>query len=198
MEWFSLAFILFLIMDPIGNVSSFLNLTKDIPRKQQRKIVVREMLIALAFMLAFNFLGEHIFNTLQISEKTLKLASGVILFLCAIKILFPTLDSPRANLPQGEPFIVPLAVPLIAGPALLATIMLFAHIEPSGSTMLIAILSAWFLSSVILFNATFFQKILGSNGLMAAERLMGMILVLLAIQRFLEGVQLFVKACKIT
>lgn len=198
MEWFTLALILFLIMDPVGNVSSFLQLTKEIPRKKQQMIVIREMLIALAFMLLFNFFGEYIFNLLQISEKTLKLASGVILFLCAIKILFPTLDSPRSNLPQGEPYIVPIAVPLIAGPALLATIMLFAHTETSATTMIIAILAAWAASSLILFNANFFQKILGTNGLTAVERLMGMVLVMLAIQRFLEGVQLFVKSCKIT
>jgi len=198
MEWFSLAVILFLIMDPMGNVSSYLSLVKGLTPKQQRLIVIREMLIALAAMLLFNSIGEYLFDILHVSEKTVRLASGVILFLCAIKILFPTLDSPRANLPQGEPFIVPLAIPLIAGPSLLATIMLFAHIEPDLSTMLYAIFAAWIASCLVLLNSNNLQKWLGTNGLIAAERLMGMVLVLLAIQRFLEGVQLVVKSCKIT
>lgn len=198
MEWFSLAVILFLIMDPFGNVSSFLSLVKDVPQKKQRLIVVREMLIALAAMLLFNTIGEHLFNILHVSETTVRLASGVILFLCAIKILFPTLDSPRANLPQGEPFIVPLAIPLVAGPSLLATIMLFAHIEPNVSTMLYAIIAAWIVACLVLLNSGNLQKWLGTNGLIATERLMGMVLVLLAIQRFLEGVQMLVKTCKLT
>lgn len=198
MEWFSLAVILFLIMDPLGNVSSYLSLTKGMNPKQQRYIVIREMLIALAAMLVFNSIGEYLFEILHVSEKTVRLASGVILFLCAIKILFPTVDSPRNNLPEGEPFIVPLAIPLVAGPSLLATIMLFAHIEPNFSTMIYAILAAWIVSCLVLLNSNNLQKWLGTNGLIATERLMGMVLVLLSIQRFLEGVQLVVKSCKIT
>lgn len=197
MEWYTIAFILFLIMDPLGNISSFLGLVKEIPRKEINKIVIREMLIALSIMLLFNFIGEYLFDLLHVSEKTVRITGAVILFLSAIKILFPTIDSPRNNLPPGEPYIVPLAVPLIASPALLAMIMLFAHIVPNISFMLMAILSAWLASSFILLNANRIQKVLGSNGLVAIERLMGMVLVLIAIQKFLEGIQLFVKSCKL-
>lgn len=197
MELISIAFILFLIMDPIGNISSFLGLVKDAPPKRQRWIALREMLIALLVIVGFNYLGEYILSILHFSEKTLRIASGVILFLAAIKILFPSIDSPRANLMQGEPSIVPLAIPLIAGPSLLATVMLFAHIEPSAFFVLQAILIAWSASLLILLSAPFLQRVLGSNGLMAAERLLGMVLVLIAIQRFLEGVQLFVKSCQL-
>jgi multiple antibiotic resistance protein len=197
MEWYTIAFILFLIMDPLGNISSFLGLVKEIPRKEVSKIVIREMLIALSIMLLFNFIGEYLFDLLHVSEKTVRITGAVILFLSAIKILFPTIDSPRNNLPPGEPYIVPLAVPLIASPALLAMIMLFAHIVPNISLMLMAILSAWLASSFLLLNANRIQKVLGANGLVAIERLMGMILVLIAIQKFLEGIQLFVKSCKL-
>jgi len=195
MTLFNLTVILFLIMDPIGNISSFLNLLKDFPKEARRKIIIREMLIALAAMLAFNILGEYIFSVLQISETALKLASGAVLFLVAIKILFPSIDSLRANLPAGEPFITPLAIPLIAGPSLLATIMLFAHLEPSQPVMLSAIFMAWLLAVIVLLAGKTLQRIIGTNGLMACERLMGMVLVMLAIQRFAEGLQQFVKLC---
>lgn len=194
MTLFNLAFMLFLIMDPIGNVSSFLSLVKEIPPKRQLWIVIREMLIALFFMLLFNEIGEYIFNILQISDPVIRLSSGLILFLVAIKILFPSVDSPRANLPQGEPFVIPLAIPLIAGPALLATIMLYAHDTDSELLMIGAIFAAWIAASIVLLASPFLKRVLGNNGLMACERLMGMILVLLAIQRFAEGVQLFIKS----
>lgn len=195
MSLFYLSLVLFLIMDPIGNISSFLSLLGDIPTEKRRKIIIREMLIALAVIVTFNFLGEFIFWVLEISETTLNLTSGAILFLVAIKILFPTVDSLRANLPPGEPFISPLAVPLIAGPSLLATVMLFAHLEPSVWVMLGAILISWLAAVAILLMGARLQKLLSNNGLIALERLMGMVLVMLAIQRFAEGLQQFVKIC---
>lgn len=191
MSLLSVALVLFLIMDPIGNLNSYLSLVKEVEPRRQRWVVLREMLIALAIMILFNYLGEFIFDVLGISEVTVRLTSGVILFLIAIKILFPAQDSPRANLPKGEPIIFPFAVPLIAGPALLATIMLYAHLEPYQSVMLGAIFLAWFASVVILYFSSTIKKVLGQNGLMACERLIGMVLVLIAVQRFFEGILLF-------
>jgi multiple antibiotic resistance protein len=183
---------LFLIMDSIGNISSYLTLMKDIPPKRQKYILFREMLIALAAMLAFNFLGEFLFDFLKVSEPAVRMASGVILFLIAIKILFPASNSLRENLPSGEPFIIPLANPLNAGPSLLATLMLYSHIETCEPMMLTAICIAWALSMVVLILAPYFQRFLGKNGLSACERLMAMVLVMISIQRFMEGVQMLV------
>jgi multiple antibiotic resistance protein len=191
MSLFNVTLALFLIMDPVGNLSSYLAMVKELNPKRQYWIICREMLIALAVMIFFNYLGEHIFTILDLSETTVRLSSGVILFLIAIKILFTASDSPRANLPKGEPFIFPLAVPLIAGPALMATIMLYAHLEPLKSIMIMAILIAWFLSILIFYFAGPIKRVLGHNGLMACERLIGMVLVLVAVQRFLEGILLF-------
>jgi multiple antibiotic resistance protein len=191
MTLFSIVLILFLIMDPVGNVGSYLQMVNDLPLKRRKWIVLREMLIALAFMILFNYIGEFIFDLLGLSETTLRLSSGFILFLVAIKILFPTHDSLRLNLPKEEPFIIPLAIPLIAGPSLLATIMLFARLEPSQLIMVGAIFIAWLAAVAVLLLAEPLQKILGKNGLVACERLMGMVLVLLAVQRFLEGIILF-------
>jgi multiple antibiotic resistance protein len=178
-------------MDPIGNISSYLSLVKELNPKRQNWIILREMLIALLVMLAFNELGEYIFIFLHLSETTVRLSSGVILFLVAIKILFTSTDNPRMNLPEGEPFIFPLAVPLFAGPSLLATIMLYAHLEAYQSIMLSAILIAWLVSIAILLFAHPIKRLLGNNGLKACERLIGMVLVLVAVQRFLEGILLF-------
>lgn len=197
MDLFSLILILFLILDPLGNIGVYLKMVHTLPPRRRNWILAREMLIVLVTMVLFNFLGEVLFSILHFSEKTLRIASGAILFLAAIKILFPTIDSPRAQVSEEEPFLVPLAIPLLAGPALLATIMLFAHITPAISTMLIAIVVAWALTYLILFLAPGLSRILGTNGLMAIERLLGMVLVLVAIQRFLEGVHLFVASCKL-
>ncbi len=191
LSFISIIMVLFIIMDPIGNIPAYLNLVKGLTPSRQRYIVCREMLIALAFMILFNYIGEFIFSILDISDITVRLSSGVILFLTALRILFPTSNGLRSNLPSGEPFITPLAVPLIAGPSLLATIMLFARLEPSQPLMLGAIFIAWLLALVVLLLAPLFKRYLGINGLTAAERLMAMILVMLSIQRFLEGIEEF-------
>lgn len=187
----SVALVLFLIMDPIGSLAYYIPLVKDISPGRRKKVVLREMLIALAVMLFFNFLGESIFELLALTETTVRISSGVILFLIAVKILFTSPDNPRANLPAGEPFIFPLAIPLIAGPALMATIMLYAHMESSPFIVIGAILLAWAFSSLIIFFADSVKSILGESGLIACERLIGMVLVILGVQRVLEGVLLF-------
>jgi multiple antibiotic resistance protein len=188
----TLTITLFLIMDSLGNISSYLTLMKDLAPARKRYVLFREMFIALGVMLFFNFLGEYIFQFLEISETSVRLATGVILFLTAIKILFPSTNSLRSNLPHGEPFITPLAIPLVAGPSLLATIMLYAHMETSISAMLAAIFIAWIGTVIVFLFASTLLRYLGKNGLMACERLTGMILVMIAIQRFAEGIQLFV------
>jgi multiple antibiotic resistance protein len=193
MSLFTISLVLFLIMDPIGNISSFLKMMKKVPQQKQTMVLLREMLIALALMLLFNFFGEVFFNLFEFSETTVKVASGVILFLIAVQILFPNLGTIRRNIPEEEPFIIPLAIPLIAGPSLLATIMLYAHMEHTGTTMLYAILLAWAASLAVLLSSRILARVLGENGLMGCERLMGMVLVLLAVQRFLDGIAQFIE-----
>jgi multiple antibiotic resistance protein len=191
MSIFTVAIVLFLIMDPIGNIAYFLKVTEGIDPKRQRYVIFREMFFALLIMIAFNYIGEVIFSLLQLSETTVRLSSGIILFLIALQILFPSISSVRNNLPKGEPFVIPLAVPLIAGPSLVATIMLYAHLEPSQPVMLEAIFFAWLAASIVLMSSGFLSRVIGKNGLLALEKLMGMILILLAIQRFLDGIRLF-------
>lgn len=188
----TLTVILLLLMDPLGNLSSYLAMVEDIPPARRRIIVLREMAFALATMLLFYVIGEFILSMLKISEPALRVTSGVILFLIALKILFPSQDSLRANLPKGEPFITPLAIPLVAGPALLATIMLFAVTETAQAPLISAIFIAWVLATLIFLFAAPINRLLGASGLDAFERMLGMVLVLLAIQRTLEGIQIFI------
>lgn len=188
---FSLSVLFFFVLDPIGNIIPYLTMMKDVPKKRQLWILSRELGIAFLLMVAFNYLGEYIFFLLEISDITVRLALGVILLLLAIKIIFPSTDSLRSNLPSGEPFIVPLAIPLLAGPSTLATVMLYAHLESSQALVLGAIAIAIGASFVVLFFSNFLNRILGKNGLVALEKLTGMILVLIAVQRFAEGIQLF-------
>lgn len=176
-------------MDSIGNLSAYLKMVESLSPERRRYVVFREMGFALLAMLFFNYVGEFLFLALDISEPSVRLASGIVLFLIAIKILFPSPTSLRAHIPEGEPYLVPLAIPLIAGPSLLATIMLFARSEESLLVMLGAIILAWSASMIVLLNAKRLQNLLGTNGLVACEKLTGMLLILLAIQRFLEGVQ---------
>lgn len=192
MTLLSVTLILFLIMDPFGNISTFRNLLNGYDKSKQYWITFREMGIALAAMIFFYFIGDYVLDILQVTEDTVRLASGVIIFLVAIKILFPSSTSPRANLKADEePFIVPLAIPLVAGPGLLATIMLYSHLDSLDGILLLAILIAWLGASIVLVFSPILQRTLSNNGLMAIERLMAMVLVLLGIQRFLEGLQLF-------
>lgn len=188
-----MSLILFLIMDPIGNISSYLSMVEKIPERRQAWVAFREMLIALGAMLIFCLLGETIFNYLNLSEASLHFSAGVILFLVAIKVLFLSPTSPRANLPKEEPFIIPLAIPLIAGPALLATIMLYAHLDETPWNMLGAILVSWVAASLVLAAAAPIKRTIGDNGLLACERLIGMLLIILGVQRFLIGVEEFTK-----
>lgn len=184
---FSIAFSLFLLMDPIGNVPLYVSILKDIDPRRQRFIICRELLIALLVIIAFSFLGNYILKLLGVSEQTVMISGGLILFLIAIRMIFPRGREGYTESPEGEePFIVPLAIPLIAGPSVLAAVMIYANQE-SHLTMIGSIIIAWVFTFFILILSPLLKKILGIRGITACERLMGLILTLIAVQMFLEG-----------
>ena len=184
---FSIAFSLFLLMDPIGNVPLYVSILKDLDPKRQRFIICRELLIALLVIIAFSFLGNYILRLLGVSEQTVMISGGLILFLIAIRMIFPRGREGYTESPEGEePFIVPLAIPLIAGPSVLAAVMIYANQE-SHLTMIGSIIIAWVVTFFILILSPLLKKILGIRGITACERLMGLILTLIAVQMFLEG-----------
>lgn len=192
MNLLSVALILFFIMDPLGSISSFLKMLKDLPPARQATILFREMVLALAITLFTYMIGNELLYILDVTEVPVRLASGIILFLVAIKILFPQKPSLRESYHvDGDSFLVPIAIPMIAGPSLLATVILFAGLPELKHILLPAILISWAAACLVLLFSRQIKHFLGINGLLACERLMGMVLVLLAIQRFFEGVQLF-------
>ena len=183
--------LLFLVIDPFGNVPFFVTALRRVPTERHRLVVSRELVIALGVMVGFLFLGGPMLKLLAISEPALSIAGGVILFLIAIRMVFPPTGRQGEDI-EGEPFIVPLAVPYVAGPSVLATELLFMSREPeSWGTWLLAVLIAWVASVVILLSGSAMADRLGHRGLIAMERLMGMILVAVAVQMLLNGLDAY-------
>lgn len=197
LRMFSMAFALFLLMDPIGNVPIFVSVLKDINPRRQRGIIIRELIIALIIIILFYFLGDALLGFLNVTMPTILISGGIILFLIALKMIFPGKRDPEVELPHAkEPFIVPLAIPLVAGPAVLAAVMLYSGQHKKDVMLpLCAIVIAWATSTLILISSSLWKKLLGWRGLVACERLMGLILTLIAVQMFLEGADMFMKHC---
>ena len=191
----SAALLLFLILDPLGNVPVFLSLLKGLPPRRQRIVLVRELLIALAVLLLFLLAGKAILDAMHIREESVSIAGGIVLFLIGLRMIFPTAEGVMGEVPGGEPFIVPLAIPMIAGPSGMAAVMLLGSQEPArmGDWML-ALTLAWGATAIILFSATYLQKWLGTRVLTAIERLMGMVIVAISVQMLLDGIASYLRA----
>lgn len=196
MSLLTLCLTFFLIINPLGNLKVFLSVFEGMKPQRQTVVIAREMLFALAAMFLFSFFGEQISSLFNLANTTVFITSGIILFLVAIKILFPPKEEHLPRIHGEEPFLVPIAIPVVASPALLATIMLFAGTEPCVLPMAIGIFVAWFASAIIFLGSRKILRVLGSNGLLAIERLMGMVLVLVSVQRLMDGILLFMSQQK--
>jgi len=194
MKTLAMAFSLFLLMDSIGNIPLFISILKDIPHRRQLQIILRELLIALVIMVLFNYLGDFLLNALQVTQYSVLISGGIILFLIALKMIFPVKEAELTPTGEKEPFIVPLAIPLVAGPAVLAAIILYSGQETSEGSSILAIVAAWIVTTLILLSSTYLNKIMGRRGILACERLMGLVLTMIAIQMFLEGLAQFLTA----
>jgi multiple antibiotic resistance protein len=185
----SAAILLFFVMDPIGNIPLFLAALKPVEPGRRLPVVGRELLIAYGLLVAFLFAGRPLLATLAISEPALTIAGAIVLFLIAIKMIFPAVHGSFGEQVEGEPFIVPLAVPYVAGPSALATVLLMTSREPGRQLdWLLAITIAWVASAAILLAGARLVAVLGDKGMTAIERLMGMGLVAAAVQMFLDGI----------
>jgi len=184
----SVAVLMFLVMDPLGNIAFFIAALASVDPKRQRLVIVRELLIALVVLVIFLFAGRSFLQLLAISADALTVAGGVILLLIALRMIFPAAEKPLKENVAGEPFIVPLAIPYVAGPSAMATELLLMNREPERwPEWLLAIILAWIGSSLILFFASGLRRYLTDRGLIAVERLMGMVLVTVAVQMLLTG-----------
>jgi MarC family membrane protein len=190
---FAMSFSLFLLMDPIGNIPVYLAILKDVKTKRHKIIIFRELMIALGVIIAFTFMGEHLLDILGVGQETILISGGVILFMIALKMIFPSgRQGAYTNPTKGEPFIVPLAIPLVAGPSVLAAVMIYSH-RASLPLLISAIVIAWAISTLILLSATYLQRILGIRGITACERLMGLLLTLISVQMFLQGLSSYLQ-----
>jgi MarC family membrane protein len=188
MDIISVSVTLFLIMDPFGNLPIFLPILERVPEKRRRAVLVRELMLALVVIAVFIFAGRYLLGFLGIKEESVSIAGGIILFLIAVRMIFPAEKRTEAEF-AGEPLLVPIAIPLTAGPSLLAVLLLFSTGYPDRLfDLLVAALIAWGATFIILFSSTFIARFLRRRGLVALERLMGMVLVALAVQLFLDGV----------
>ena len=195
MTIYSAAIMLFLVMDPFGNIPIFLSVLSHVSPEKRRKIIIRELIIALLFLTFFLFLGKFILAGMHITEPALGIAGGTILFLIAIKMIFPSSNSSFIGdkESQDDPLIVPLAVPMVAGPSSMAIVILLSTQYPDQLlTWFGALLIAWSIGFIILILSEKLSKIVGRRTLKAIERLMGMILTTMAVQMLLTGIKTFI------
>lgn len=190
MTTLSAAILLFLIMDPLGNIPIFLTLLKDVPPKRRRAVMVRELLIALAVLLVFLMGGQLILKLLQLRQESISIAGGIVLFLIGIRMVFPPTEGGIfGQAGEGEPFIVPMAIPGVAGPSAMAALLLLTNTQPGRTAdWAIALLCAWLATAIILLSSTYLFRWLGESVLTALERVMGMLLIALSVQMFLGGI----------
>lgn len=195
MTIYSAAIMLILVMDPFGNIPIFLSVLSHVKPEKRRKIIIRELLIALLFLTFFLFFGKYILSGMHITEPALGIAGGTILFLIAIKMIFPSSNSSYIGdkESQEDPLIVPLAVPMVAGPSAMAIVILLSTQYPDRLlTWFGALLIAWSIGFVILLLSENISRIVGRRTLKAIERLMGMILTTMSIQMLLTGIKTFI------
>ena len=184
---------LFLVMDPLGNVPLFLSVLRVVAPERRRTVLLREVALAYLVLVTFVLIGDSLLRFLGLEQPAVGIAGGIVLFLIALRMVFPPEGGATGPSPQGEPFIVPLAIPLLAGPSTLATLLLQSATPASTGPLLLALTIAWAVSSAILLSSTSLYRVLRERGLMAMERLMGMLLVMVAVQMLLNGVRVFLQ-----
>lgn len=194
MDIWTASITLLLIMNPLGNLPIFISVLRHVDPKRRKVVLARELIFALIFMLLFLFLGSSLLSSLGLKQEAVGIAGGIILFIIALRMIFPQ-PGGVLGLPAGEePFIVPLAIPLISGPSLLASLILLANQAPDRMVdWTIAAVAAWIISATVLMFSSVFLRALGQRGLNAIERLMGMILIMISVQMFLDGIMKYVE-----
>ena len=178
--------------NPIGNSPAIVALVKDFEFERQKRILIREGLIALMIALFFQYFGELFLGVLHVQDFAVSLTGGILLFLVALSMIFSKGPTDSTKKQKQEPFIVPIATPILSGPGLMAIIMLYSRQESNNFKITLAILVAWIFVLAVVSAAPYLQKLLGKRGLIALEELMGMILAMMSAGMVLNGIKLFV------
>ena len=182
--------LLVIIMDPIGNVPVFLSILKNIPMKRRKVIIIRELIIAFLILIFFMFVGRFLLQLLQIEQSSLGIAGGIILFIIAIRMIFPGTKPMFSHDEESEPLVVPLAIPMIAGPSAIAAVILLMAQEPSRwKEWTLAVFVASLISGIILVSSEALGRKLGNRALNAIERLMGILLIMVSVDFILDGIK---------
>lgn len=188
MDLFSTTLLLAMIMDPLGNIPLFNALLADYEPRQRWRIIVRELLIALGILVVFLSAGNAILTYLGLKQSSLQIAGGIVLFLIALRMVFPGSKDGGIER-ERDPFIVPLAMPMIAGPSCIAVLLVLASSQPDKmGTWFLALLIAWAVTAAILAASPWLLQFIGQRGTRALERLVGMLLVMVAVQMLLDGI----------
>lgn len=186
----SAATVLLFVMDPFGNVPLALKLLEKVPPARRRRVIARELGFALIVLLVFLFAGQAILTFLGLQSESVTIAGGIVLGIIGLRLVFPRPEGVMGHQPDGEPFLVPLAIPLIAGPSAMATVILMARQAPDAmGRWALAVLVAWAITAAVLLAAPALYRVLRERGLQAIERLMGMLLIMIAVQMVLNGLE---------
>jgi len=198
MNWLSLAFTLLLVLDPFGNIPVLAGLLEKVAPQRRRFVILRECLIALVILLVFLVAGPQIMRLLGVGQVSLTVASGVVLMLIALRMLFPGKGGVSGDEESdGEPYIVPIATPLIAGPSAIATVLLLhGSSEDWLINGLVAVGLAWSVTAGLLLLAPELVRLLGKRLMIAGMRLAGLLLTVIAVQMVLNGINLFIQGLK--
>lgn len=197
-EFLSTTLLLFFVMDPIGNIPIFVVLLEKKTLTQKNWIVVREVIFSMLILIFFLFLGNSILKYLNISQSSLKLTGSIILFIISIRMIFPMTTYSQTQhyifgeLPEGDPFLFPLAIPSLAGPSAITTVILISNQNPMMINIWIfSIIISCFFALLILLSSNYILKFTGKKGIYALEKLMGMALVAISVEMFLKGIKEF-------
>lgn len=190
MDIVSIAVLLFFVMDPFGNIAIYIAALKNVAPERRMRVALRELLFALVLLLIFLTFGDKILSGLGLSREATAIAGGIILFVIAMRLIFPPPQGVLGELPGGEPLLVPLATPAVAGPSALAVLLTLrsTHAAPLWELYL-GVFLAWLATAAILLQASFLQRFLGVRGLTAVERLTGMLLIMLSVDMLLDNLQ---------
>ncbi len=189
-DFLSAFIILLLVLDPLGNLPVFISVLSPVAPARRQRVIARECAIAFAALLGFMLMGKSLLATLHLTERSLEVAGGVILFMVAIRMVFPGPGGIFGEIGEREPLIFPLAIPLVAGPSAMATVMVLASNQPSRLWEWVAALScAMLVSAVVLLSAARLHKLLGESVVSAIEKLMGLVLAAIAVEMTLAGLR---------
>lgn len=182
--------LLLLVLDPFGSLPIFISVLREVEPARRTRVALREVAIALTVLLVFMLAGQAFLNLMRLSERSLEVAGGVILLIIAIRMIFGSGGRVYVNEPGREPFIFPLAVPLLAGPSAMATVLLLASRQPDQLFHWVgALVAALAVCAVVLLLADRIRRLLGDAMITATEKLMGLVLTAIAVEMILAGLK---------